>query len=208
MRFLGRYWKVLLSLIILIAAIIIFINGYQAEKIAHEAEVKQLNTMISSLQATVAENNRYTDVQDALPEATERITASRLDLYQKFPVEMKEEDQIMYVLYLEKLFGTEIFFAFGTPEPLCLLQDGSELKGLLLTVNYETTYDGFQDMVSYLSTDSRITSVRAATIEYDAKTDTAKGQVELLLYLMNSDLLEYLPPEVAEPETGKDNVFD
>ena len=89
MRFLGRYWKVLLSLIILIAAIIIFINGYQAEKIIHEAEVNRLNTMITSLQATVADNNRYTDVQEALPEATEDIKASRLDLYQKFPVEMK-----------------------------------------------------------------------------------------------------------------------
>lgn len=207
MRFLGRYWKVLLSLIILIAAIIIFINGYQAEKIAHEAEVKQLNTMISSLQATVAENNRYTDVQDALPEATERITASRLDLYQKFPVEMKEEDQIMYVLYLEKLFGTEIFFAFGTPEPLCLLQDGSELKGLLLTVNYETTYDGFQDMVSYLSSDSRVTSVQSATIEYDAANDKAVGQLSLILYLIDSPLMEYVQPDVADPGTGKDNIF-
>ena len=208
MRFLGRYWKVLLSVIILIAAIIIFINGYQAEKIVHEAEVKQLNTMISSLQATVAENNRYSDIQDALPEATERINASRLELYQKFPVEMKEEDQIMYVLYLEKLFGTEIFFSFGTPQSLCMLQDGSELVGLLLTVNYETTYDGFQDMVSYLSSDSRITSVQSATIEYDAESDKATGQISLILYLIDSPLMEYVQPDVADPGTGKENIFN
>ena len=56
MRFLGRYWKVLLSLVILIAAIIIFINGYHSEKILHEVEVNRLNTMITSLQNTVAEN--------------------------------------------------------------------------------------------------------------------------------------------------------
>lgn len=207
MRFLGRYWKVLLSLIILIAAVVIYFSGYRAEKILHETRVQQKNTMITSLQATVAENNRYTDVQEALPEATERINASRLDLYEKFPVEMKEEDQIMYVLYLEKLFGTEIFFSFATPQPICMLQDGSNLMGLLLTVNYETTYDGFQDMVSYLSSDSRVTSVQSATIEYDAANDKAVGQLSLVLYLIETDLLEYVKPDVADPGTGKENIF-
>ena len=208
MRFLGKYWKVLLSVIILLAAIVIYVNGYQSEKILHESRIQQTNLMIQSLQNTVAENNRYTDVQDELEGATERINASRLDLYEKFPVEMKEEDQIMYVLYLEKLFGTEIFFSFGTPAPICILQDGSELVGLLLTVNYETTYDGFQNMVSYLSSDSRITSVQSATIEYDAANDKAVGQLSLVLYMVNTDLNEYEKPDVADPGTGKENIFE
>ena len=208
MRFLGKYWKVLLSLVIVIAAIVIYVNGYQAEKILHEVEVQQLNTMITSLQSTVAQNSRYEAVQDELEGATERVNASRLDLYQKFPVEMKEEDQIMYVLYLEKLFGTEIFFSFGTPQPICMLQDGSNLMGLLLTVNYETTYDGFQDMVSYLSSDSRVTSVQAATIEYDAANDKAVGQLTLVLYMIDTELTEYVKPDIADPGTGKDNLFD
>ena len=63
-------------------------------------------------------------------------------------------------------------------------------------------------MVAYLSADSRITSVYAASIEYDAKKDVAQGELTLVLYLIDSELLEYLPPDVAEPETGKDNVFD
>ena len=42
---------------------------------------------------------------------------------------------------------------------------------------------------------------------YDAATDTATGTVTLLLYLMDSDLLEYLPPDVAEPDTGKEGIF-
>lgn len=208
MRFLGKYWKVLLSMIIFIAAIIVFVNGYQNEKVLHEARLNQTNTMILSLQKTVAENTRYADVQDKLEDATERVNTSRLDLYEKFPVEMKEEDQIMYVLYLEKLFGTEIFFSFGTPVPICMLQDGSSLVGLLLTVNYETTYEGFQDMVSYLSSDSRVTSVQSATIEYDAENDKAIGQLSLVLYMIDTDLNEYIKPDVANPGTGKDNVFE
>jgi len=80
--------------------------------------------------------------------------------------------------------------------------------GLTLTVNYETTYKGFQDMINYLATDSRVTSVQYANIQYDAKNDKAIGQITLLLYLVDTDLREYLPPEVFQPETGKDNIFD
>jgi len=88
------------------------------------------------------------------------------------------------------------------------LSGGYTLQGLDLTVNYETTYDGYQDMVEYLSTDSRITSVVESTMEYDAETDTAIGLLKLRLYLINSEDREYLSPDVAIPETGKDNIFD
>ena len=82
------------------------------------------------------------------------------------------------------------------------------LQGLLITVNYETTYQGFQDMVNILATDSRIASVYQATIEYDAEKDVAAGYLTLILYLMDSDDLEYTPPDVFIPETGKDNIFE
>ena len=88
------------------------------------------------------------------------------------------------------------------------LKDGSKVMGLTLTVNYQTTYDGFKDMIDYLATDSRVTSIQFAQIQYDAASDTAVGSVTLLLYLIDSDLLEYVSPEVNEPDTGKDNIFN
>ena len=131
-----------------------------------------------------------------------------MGLYKAFPVEMKEEDQIMYVLYLETLFKEEIFFSFAQPIQLVTLQDGSNLQGLMLTVNYRTTYDGFQKMVNYLSTDSRLASVYEATIDYDAQQDQVSGYLTLILYLMDTDKLEYTSPDVAVPDTGKDNIFE
>lgn len=207
MKVLLKYWKVLLAAALLIAAVVIY-GDYQSEKAAHEAEVKQMETYNATLQNKVTNNMKYAGVQDELEEATAQIVASRLELYEKFPVEMKEEDQIMYILYLEKTFGTEISFSFSKAQPIVALKDGSTLMGLTLTVNYQTTYEGFQNMVTYLATDSRITSVQYASIQYDAASDTAAGTVTLLLYLMDSNLLEYLPPDVAVPDTGKDNIFD
>jgi len=64
-----------------------------------------------------------------------------------------------------------------------------------------------EELVSYLSSDSRVTSVQSATIEYDAANDKAVGQLSLILYLIDSPLMEYVQPDVADPGTGKENIF-
>ena len=208
MKFIGRYWKLFVALALLAFAVFLFVDTYQTEKLAYETQVIQLEMMNASLQKKITENLRYEHIQEELAEETERVQRSRENLYKHFPVEMKEEDQIMYVLYLETIFGTEIQFAFSQSQPMMALSDGATLKGLTLTVNYETTYEGFQDMITYLATDSRVTSVQYADIQYDAVNDKAIGTITLLLYLVESDLLEYLPPEMFQPETGKENIYD
>jgi glucose/arabinose dehydrogenase len=204
---LKKYWKAIVAVVLLIAFALVLSN-YFSERQAHQAEVDKLQSNNQMLQNKVDANMKYEGVQDQLEDASAQLMASRLELYQKFPVEMKEEDQIMYVLYLEKIFGTEIFFSFGQAQPMTVLKDGAKVMGLTLTVNYQTSYDGFKDMIDYLATDSRVTSVQFAQIQYDAATDTAVGTVTLLLYLIDSDLLDYVSPEVNEPETGKDNIFN
>lgn len=207
LKILGKYWKVLLALVLLVGALMVYTN-YQEGLTAHEAETKKLTTYNKTLQNKINKNMKYEGVQDKLDEATAQIMASRLELYEKFPVEMKQEDQIMYILYLETIFGTEINFNFAEAQPIVGLKDGSKLMGLTLTVNYETNYQGFQDMITYLATDSRVTSVQFAQIQYDPARDMAAGTVTLLLYLIDTELRDYLPPEVNIPDTGKDNIFD
>ena len=208
MKVLAKYWKVLIVVILLGLAVFLYMDKYKAAEAAYETKVQQLETMKLAMESSIKENMKYAGIQDQLDDAKAELEASRLELYKNFPVEMKEEDQIMYVLYLETLFETEIFFTFSEAQGLVALQDGAVLQGLLITVNYETTYQGFQDMVNILATDSRIASVYQATIEYDAEKDVAAGYLTLILYLMDSDDLEYTPPDVFIPETGKDNIFE
>ena len=208
MKVLAKYWKVLLVVILLGLAAFLYIDKYQTAEAEYETKTQQLETMTLAMEKSIQENMKYAGIQDQLDDAKAELEASRLELYKSFPVEMKEEDQIMYVLYLETLFETEIFFSFSEAQGLVALQDGAVLQGLLITVNYETTYQGFQDMINILATDSRITSVYQATIEYDAEEDIAAGYLTLLIYLMDSDDLEYTPPDVAIPDTGKDNIFE
>ena len=208
MKAVAKYWKLLIALVLIGAALFLYFDKYKTEEAAYTAKVQQMEQMELALKTAIQKNKRYENIQDELDAAMVELDASRLELYQHFPVEMKEEDQIMYVLYLETLFGTEIHFAFNQAQTVTGLYDGASLQGLLLQVNYETTYQGFQDMVEYLATDDRITSIYDATIAYDAKTDKATGVISLILYLMDSDKLQYVAPDVAIPELGKENIFE
>lgn len=203
-----KYWKLFIALILIGAALFLYFNKYRVEQAAYETQAQQLQQLTDALKKSIEKNVRYRDIQEELDEALVELDNSRLSLYKHFPVELREEDQIMYVLYLETLFGTEISFSFSQAQPVMALYDGATLQGLILQVNYETTYQGFQDMVNKLSTDKRVTSIYDATIAYDSKTDTASGILNLVLYLVDTDKLEYTPPDVAIPEIGKDNLFE
>ena len=207
MQQLKKYWKALVAVVLLIAFAMVFSN-YLSESRAHRAEMDKLEANNQALQNKVDANMKYEGVQDKLEDASAQLMASRLELYQKFPVEMKEEDQIMYVVYLEETFGTEIQFSFSEAVPMVPLSDGSTLMGLPLVVNYNTNYEGFKEMIDYLASDSRITSIQNATMQYDEANDIAVGSLTLICYIMDSELLEYQSPDVTEPSTGKPNIFD
>ena len=207
MNALKNNWKALVALILTIAAIAVYFLCYRPGKAEFETRTTELNTSIAALQSTAAENLRYAAVQDKLPAAMEELQNSRLELYEHFPAELKEEDQIMYVVYLEERFGTHIDFSFAAPEPIVSLRDGSVLCGVALTVNYQTSYEGFKEMISYLSADSRIASIQHASMEYDPAADTATGTLTLVCYTVDSPLLEYTAPEIPTPSIGKSNLF-
>ena len=207
MKTLTRNWKALVAFLLLVAAVCVMLLVYRPAKQEYESKQQQLNMMITALQNTIAENLRYADIQEALPPAKDEISASLLELYKKFPAELREEDQIMYVVYLEELFGTEIQFQFGTLQAIGQLADGSVLCGLNLTINYETDYEGFKEMINYLASDSRLTSVEHATMYYDETNDVAVGSLTLICYVMQSELLDYQVSDIDTPETGKTNIF-
>lgn len=224
MKALARNWKAVLAFLLVLAALAVYFMGYKPKKEAYEQEKSQLNMQITALQNTIQENERYKDVKDLLPAELEKLAASRDGLYEVFPQEMKEEDQILYLLYLEEVFGGEFAelgftqslyetlgqntFQFGEVQPIQMLSDGAALQALDITLTYNASYDGFKKMVNYLATDSRVTSIRFATFNYDPVGQTLSGQLALRLYLLDATDREYTRPEIANPGTGKTNMFN
>lgn len=201
-------WKALLALVLVIASILILLLGYGPNKLEFQTESSMISNQVTQLEMTISDNLRYESVQDLLEPAANAVDMSRKALYRRFPAELREEDQIMYVLYLEEKFGTEINFNFGTVAPIAYFSDGAILNGLSLTVNYESSYDGFKDMINYLAQDDRVTSIQYATMTYDAENDLVTGNLTLLLYMVDSSLVDYYRPNITRPELGKDNIFE
>ncbi len=208
MQKLAQRWKLILGLFLLLIALFLIKGKYLPGKEAYESEKNLLETTITALQNTITENRKYSSIRDEIPTKTAEIEASRESLYNAFPNELKEEDQILYILYLEKVFGNEISFMFSQPEQIAMLSDGTTLNGQTFTVNYESTYKGFKKLVNYLSTDTRVASVQYATLDYDSESDTATGTITITLYSLLNESFEYESPSIAVPSVGKDNIFD
>ena len=105
MKAIKNGWRLILAAMLVLAAVAIQMFVYNQEKDQANAERVQLGQYINNLKYTIAQNEKYASVKGELPAKLEELNASRLELYKHFPKEMKEEDQIMYVLYLEQLFG-------------------------------------------------------------------------------------------------------
>lgn len=231
MKVIGRNWKAVLSVLLLLVAVLVYVLGYRPRSEAYVLERDQLKTQITALQTTIVENEKYKDVQDQLEPAEAAIEESRAALYENFPADMKEEDQILYLLYLEKTLGTgskelgytqelhdiflqrfgsggDIEFSFGEITPMQDLSDGALLEGLNLTVYYHASYRDFKNMIHALATDERITSIQYATFNYDSEKKLLDGQMTLTLYLMPSAQNTYEEPGVAPPATGKTDIFN
>lgn len=226
MNFLKRNWKLLLAFLLLAAAVPVYFLGYRPAKLKYEAEQLLLNMSIQSLRQTIEDDRRYAEVQPLIDPAKETVNESWKALCEKFPTEMREEDQILYILYLEDIFNDAkkkaqeerkektdeddellIDFNFGSMEYLKVLNNGV-LGGVSLVVNYETNYQGLQDLVRFLATDERVTSVRNVRVDYDKETDKATGEMTVLCYVLSDYTDVYEVPEVDAPEkVGKDNIY-
>ena len=231
MRGLKKYWKVVLAVVLAAAAIPVTLVGYLGGRADFDAQRTALDAEILTLQATIVEGARYADMQEEIDQATQALDRSRRELYGNFPEELLEEEQIMYLLHLEQAaaengwgdvgytvdlyehfierYGGDsaISFTFGQPQTLLMLSDGV-LQGVTTTVYFETTYDGFKEMVQYIATDDRIASIQYCTLDYDAANDAATGTLTLLCYVLESDLPGLVQPEAETPATGKPNLFD
>ena len=69
MKEIGRNWKAVLSVLLVISAVLVYFLGYRPRREAYAAERQQFETQITALQTTIVENEKYKGVQDQLEPA-------------------------------------------------------------------------------------------------------------------------------------------
>lgn len=231
MKTLGKYWKSILAALLLLLAVGIYMGKYRPMKQNYGQQKMMLEQQCTALQTSITENLRYAKVKELLPAEQEKLEASRLALYEKFPRALKEEDQLLYLMDLEKewpklhsaamgfsydLFnhfnqklGTTVHFQFGKPMTIYQMTDGAQMVGIPITIYFNGTYSGMKKMAEYLAQDPRLTSVLTADMDWlkDPKGDGLTGTFTVLCYTIDTDKLEYEEPEITEAPTGKTDIF-
>ena len=228
MKTLAKYWKIVLALLLAAAALVVILTQYLPGRNAYEDRRTTLQANIDGLQASLAEAAKYPEgIEEDVAAAVRELEASRLELYKHFPSQMKEEDQLLYLLGLEEQFGggsgelgysldlhdiflekfnVDISYTFGTTQPLLALSDGAILGGQTITVYFSGAYENVKEMIRYLGEEEvQLTSIQYASMYW--QDDTVSGTFTLLNYLLSSELLDYRMPVVDMPDTGKTNIF-
>lgn len=241
--------KVLLIIVVMLLCVVacyylFFVpaqTAYEEQKKTLDSDILILNAGIdgvrndiTSIESSIESMPDYTEVLELINAKNEEgknqldlIRDSRYDLYSHFPTELREEDQIGYWLDLEQKFGVKIFtsvdggymLSFGQIEPVAQLNDGSVLGRVSMTVNYESSYEGFKDMLRELATDEKIASVRLAEMNYfeadgeNVKEDTMAGLITIDRYILvvpeYNPELDYTEPEITPgAEPGKTTIYD
>lgn len=233
MSWIGKYWKVLLAVVLLIAAVLILVRMYFPEKAAYEVQVSMAEVLKTALQSSIQEqqeeNRELAAIKDeigpALREveaASEQLAEDRETLYGNFPGDMLEEDQILYVMDLEDILDMEVMFGrvydslsgsqsrdtvfeFGAPLQLRRLTDNSTLYYTSIKIDFDMPYEAFKQMLVYLANDERITSINYTKIDYDTVNGRVVGFATLMYYFL--DAVPYEAPVIDGQETGKRDLF-
>lgn len=204
-KFFSKYWKSLIAVVMAVVAIPLFMKASEKRK-ELDQQKQNLNNTLASVQAGINSNMAYADVQEQIDSELERLDASRRRLYDRFSAPLLEEDQIRYIMYLEEVFENELSFSFTQAAPVVDLSDGNQIEGMTYTLSFQTTYEGFKDLVDYLAADDHIASVHVVTLNYQKEQDVAVGSITLTLYTATAN--PYEPFQPAEHETGKDTIFE
>ncbi|MBE6993150.1 MAG: hypothetical protein E7423_00685 [Ruminococcaceae bacterium] len=229
MKALTRNWKAVLAVLLLIVALLVWFLAYRPAKTEFESKQANLTNELMLLQMQVAstqayneevirENKKYEPLVDKLPEETAKLARSESELLSKFPAEMREEDQIMYMVWLENVMKeldpeskNDVHFAFASYEEDLKL-NGASFGGITLNYTFVMHYKAFQRLIDYLSADERIASVRYVTMNYDESTDQLIGTMGIKFYMAipndYNSAYEYTEPDVPmNGGQGKDNVY-
>lgn len=208
MTWFGKYWKVLLAILLLIAAILAVLLVLRPQDKAMEQELESTAMMTDALQtrlnALLAENAQLAAIKDKLPDAIEEVAAARDELsgameimaqdratlYSSFPGGLKEEDQILYVLDLEELLDMELMF--GRTYNSLTHSEGRDLNFTF----------GAKQPIWQLSDGSVLWTVRI-NIDFDMSYDAFK---QMLVYLANDERITSISQTIIDYDAQNNRV--
>ena len=187
---------------------------------------KKINEKTDALTAETdvlkVEISKYTAVKDnielyntGIEDATNHIA----DVLYDFPVMVMEEDMIMFGRSLEKNIDDTVVstVSFGAPSNVYVVTShpvetstvpiSYSLYNNAITVSYQTSYDGFKELVEYIRSNKNRMTMENFSLAYDETTGLLTASTAVNMYSVTGTDKEYTQQNLSGVGLGLDNIF-
>lgn len=180
-----------------------------------------LRSELSSLRELEA---RYVDMeqnQDYYQQEILRLTEENQGIVDKFPADILPENEIMYVVELEKNVKIDIpSISYGTATPLLdegelveeaeegdILEEGIQAYVIPMNVSYTSSYEGLKKAINYTKNHNKRMYIDTLSASYDSSNGEVSGSMTFNLYYMTGTEKVYQEPVIPDIKLGVKNIF-
>ena len=208
-----------LYLLLALAGVVI---AFCAWKFGFEKMNAKTETLRNDTIAIQAEIDKYSAVknnidiyQKGIEDATNKIAGT----LRKFPSNVLVEDVIMLGRELEKniddtyvssaaLTNTvQIFTAQSVPVDATSAPITYQLFKSQITMSYTTPYEGFKDVIDYITKHTNRMSVDNFSVSYDASTGLLSASTAVDMFHVTGTDKAYVEQNLSGVKLGTDNIF-
>ena len=187
------------------------------KKINAKTEVLQTETDVLRSEIT-----KYTAVKDNIAlykTGIENATNHIAEVFYNFPAYIMEEDMIMLGRSLEKniekttvsniTFGaaSNVYSVASRPADSTTVPISYGLYNNAITISYQTSYEGFKDLVEYICENKNRMTISDFSLAYDTASGMLTANTNVNMYSVTGTEKEYTQQNLSGVGIGTDNIF-
>lgn len=221
---------ILVGILIPVAVYFFVYTSFTEKTATMNADNETLQSEVDYLQDLADHKQQYIDDTAAMQIQIDEIKS-------RFPAEYKPEDDILYIIGVEKDYGAQIpTIAMGTSSMIEVAAttedanaettDGTEnaeattddsvdaatptisLYQTPISVSMQSSYRSLKDIVTYINTDTNRKSIDSLAVVFDTETGLLSSTMAFTAYSLIGTEKEYVTPSVNGVFYGTNDIFN
>lgn len=207
--FIGKW---IIAILLVAAGLVSLWYVYSSQYKTTIEENEKLRKDIKLYEATITNLDNAKLNEDIYKSETDKVKEEVAGMLSAFPAEIRIEDELLYVEYLEEQLKYDIgSLSIGADYSIYTMANGSTLCTQYITIPYETTYEGLKNLVSFFNGENKTGEQYPASIVQigiSCNEGTISGSMVLRRYYIAGQG-EYVPPKIPDGmfDVGVDNIF-
>lgn len=172
-------------------------------------EITTAHSKTMELKQMAANEQQYKD-------QTEELTKSIEEVFKQVPAGIRNEDKVLEAIQVEQDYEFDINeIAMGDDVVVYEMNAGGQnptdngkvLSVTPMTISCHTSYDGLKNCLRGLKQSGEKMAVNGASFSYDEEAGNLVGTMDINMYYMVGEGLEYVPQDINDVSTGTSNIF-